>query len=146
MCSNPSVKPRFSHFLSLEQDFSEPGEAESLDDRQQVVHSVSRRRHHIQPADEIEMVNGYQAGSTLRELRVRFRVSKSRISSILKAHGVKIRNQSLEADTIALGIRLYNSGLSLAQVGSNLSCDANTVRLALVKAGVQRRDTHGRIP
>jgi hypothetical protein len=67
------------------------------------------------------------------------------VSSILTNEKVAIRNQSLGPDAIALAVDLYRTGLSLAKVGTRLSCDANTVRLALEKAGVQRRDTHGRV-
>jgi hypothetical protein len=57
---------------------------------------------------------------------------------------VKARNQSLGPEGIAQAIKLYNSGLSLAKVGRNLSCDPNTVRLVLDSKGVARRDPHGR--
>jgi hypothetical protein len=39
---------------------------------------------------------------------------------------------------------LYAAGQSLAAVGEQLGCHANTVRLALMNAGVRMRDCHGR--
>jgi hypothetical protein len=86
---------------------------------------------------------GYQAGSTLRELGSRFGVSRHAISS-LKARGVQIRRTPMVAGEIDAAATLYASGLSLAQIGSQLGYNATTVHLALRAAGVQMRDSQGR--
>jgi hypothetical protein len=143
-CSNPRVNRPFDRLLRLDLGFLDHPRTEFFDDRQKLLHSVSRRRHYIESDDVSEMIQSYRAGSTLKEIGAKFRITGSRVSSLLKDRGVRIRNQSLEPEAIALAIELYESGLSLAKVGAKLSCDANTVRLAPISAGEPRRDTHGR--
>jgi DNA-directed RNA polymerase specialized sigma24 family protein len=91
------------------------------------------------------MIEGYQAGQTLKELGKTFGVSRTTVSSILKREGIQIRNQSLGPEAINLAVELYISGLSLVEVGKQLECDPSTVRLALIAADEPRRDTHGRM-
>ncbi len=55
------------------------------------------------------MITKYEAGSTMKELGAQFGISRSKASSILKDHEVKIRNQSLILDSIARTIKLYNT-------------------------------------
>ena len=143
-CSNPSVNRQFQRLLHLDLDSLDHDQTGFLDGSKRLPHSVSRRRHYIRSDDITEMIKEYQAGSTLKQLGIRLGISGPRVSSLLKDHGVTIRNQCLSPEATALAIELYGSGLSLAKVGSKLSCDASTVRLALVEAQVPRRDTHGR--
>jgi orotate phosphoribosyltransferase-like protein len=48
-------------------------------------------------------------------------------------------------EQIADAVTLYESGLSLAQIGTRLGFDNNTVRLRLIERGVRMRDSHGRV-
>jgi transposase-like protein len=142
-CSNPRVNRQFEVLLHLYLDLSDRSATELLDDRQPVIHAPTGRRHYLPPADVDAVIQCYQAGSTIREIGTTFGVGRETVSSILKSHDVRIRNQSLEPEAVALAIDLYRSGLSLAKVGNELHCDASTVRLALEGSGVPRRDTHG---
>jgi lambda repressor-like predicted transcriptional regulator len=101
---------------------------------------ASRTIHRLTATEVDDAIVGYQAGSTLRELGVRFGVSRNAISRNLKARGVQIRSTSLTARAAAL----YAGGLSLARIGSRLGYHATTIHLALRAAGVQMRDSHGR--
>jgi DNA invertase Pin-like site-specific DNA recombinase len=61
----------------------------------------------------------------------------------LKRAQVPLRRRPLTADQVKTALELYASGQSLAMVGEQLGCHGNTVRLALIRAGIPRRDTHG---
>jgi DNA-binding CsgD family transcriptional regulator len=54
------------------------------------------------------------------------------------------RYRALGPAEIAEATRMYASGMSLAAVGRLLGVHANTVRSALIKAGIRTRDSHGR--
>jgi len=43
-----------------------------------------------------------------------------------------------------LAVELYRDGHSAAAMAPHFECDPGTVRLALIKAGVRVRDSHGR--
>ena len=55
-----------------------------------------------------------------------------------------IRLKSLPKHDVALAIDLYRAGLSTARVADRIGCASNTIRAALLAAGVQMRDEHGR--
>jgi hypothetical protein len=57
---------------------------------------------------------------------------------------LQLRNRPLDEGEVSTATRLYQSGLSLARVGKRLARDTNRVRLALIRAGIPRRYTHGR--
>ena len=90
------------------------------------------------------MVIGYQAGSTAYQLAEQFRINRDTVSKLLERQGVPRRNRPLSPAQIERATELYGAGLSLVSVSKQLGCDARTVHLALRKAGVRMRDTHGR--
>jgi hypothetical protein len=73
-----------------------------------------------------------------------FRIHRATVSLLLERQRVPRRKRSLCPALIEQARVLYATGQSLAKVGRQLGCDANTVRLALVKVGVRMRDCHGR--
>jgi len=91
-----------------------------------------------------ELVAGYRAGATVYQLANEFRIHRGTVSLLLERHRVSLRNRPLSPAQIEQARVLYATGQSLAKVGKQLGCDANTVRLALVKVGVRMRDSHGR--
>jgi hypothetical protein len=101
-------------------------------------------RRHLSASEIDEIIAGYLAGSTARELGDRWGVHRSTVAAFLKGRGVKLRNRPLDEAEVSAAIRLYQSGLSLATVGDRLDRDPNSVRLVLLKAGISRRDSHGR--
>lgn len=103
-------------------------------------------RQHLTPHEIERLLARYQAGSTAKELGDLWGVHRATVSALLKERGVQLRNRPLDEGEVSAAIRLYQSGLSLAAVGQRLSRDPNSVRLALLRAGVPRRDTHGRPP
>ena len=135
--SNPSspLKRALAAYRRMDLSHPAPGPA---------PRPASRVIHRLTAAEVDEVIAGYQAGSSLRELGSRFGVSRYAISRNLKIRGVRLRLNSMAAKEVDEAVTLCASGLSLARVGSRLGYDATTVQRALRAAGGQMRDSHGR--
>jgi hypothetical protein len=91
-----------------------------------------------------KLVAGYKAGATVYQLANEFRIHRATVSWLLERQRVPRGNRPLSPAQIEQASVLYAAGQSLAKVGSQLGCDANTVRLTLLRIGVRMRDCHGR--
>jgi hypothetical protein len=78
------------------------------------------------------------------QLMSTYRLSKGSILRIMDAHRIPRRNTAMSPDDTATATWLYQQGWSLARVGAQLNRDAGTIHNALIRAGVPRRDSHGR--
>jgi hypothetical protein len=90
------------------------------------------------------LVIGYKTGLTVYQLAEQFRINRGTVSKLLEREGVPRRGRPLSHAQVDQATELYATGLSLVSVGKRLGCDGSTVHLALRKAGVRMRDTHGR--
>jgi transposase-like protein len=69
-----------------------------------------------------------------------YQVKGELISKLLRRSGVEIRQRrQMSQQQIDESVRLYESGLSLEQIGSRLGWDHNTIYRHLKKRGVQMR-------
>jgi len=75
---------------------------------------------------------------------VTYHLGKGTVLRLLRQHGVQLRNQRMTAAEIEQAIQLYGQEHSLAAVGTKLGYDHGTIWQALKRAGVPRRDSHGR--
>jgi hypothetical protein len=97
----------------------------------------------LQEAEAKALVAGYVAGSTVYELADQFGVHRHTVSEILERRGVPRRYHKLSPEQLDLACSLYRAGLSLTKVGGQLGRRAETVRQALMKAGVEIRARNG---
>lgn len=67
-------------------------------------------------------------------------VAKSTILRILRESRVVLRRQSLTAEQVSEAADLYESGLSLSQVAKRLDVNQETMRVAILEAGVILRE------
>ena len=105
------------------------------------VHAVQRRLS----ADTIQqLVTDYQAGTPSTQLMVSYNLGKGTVLRLLREHDVQLRNQRMSSSEIDQAIQLYGQGLSIAAVGTKLGYGEGTIWRALKRAGVPRRDPHGR--
>jgi hypothetical protein len=149
ICSNPPARLRRLLDALNPSSFSQPNGPKTTatePEREPIDLIPYSPRHHLTTHEIEELVAGYQAGSTAKELGDRWRVHRTTVAALLKARGVQLRNRPLDEAEVSAAIGLYQSGLSLATVGQRLARDPNSVRMALLRAGVPRRDTHGRPP
>ncbi|MEV0650954.1 hypothetical protein AB0I28_37455 [Phytomonospora sp. NPDC050363] len=109
------------------------------------IEPLPGKKKYLTPEQELEVVAGYLAGSTARELGAKFGVHRNTVGRILKKHGVAMRMQGLAAGQVDEAARLYEAGWSLARIGDRLKVDAETVRSRLRERGVRMRDPNERI-
>lgn len=81
----------------------------------------------------------YSNGETSTALAEDFKVAKSTILRILRENSVVARRQPLTGKQVTLAKRLYESGLSLSQVAEQMFVNQETMRVAIIKAGVKLR-------
>jgi hypothetical protein len=105
------------------------------------VHRRSANR--LSDGQVAALVDGYLAGATVYELAARFDIHRVTVSAHLHRQGVTVRRQGLDDEGVALAIRLYEDGWSLARIGDRLGVDASTAWTALKTQGIALRDTHG---
>jgi hypothetical protein len=68
-----------------------------------------------------------------------YQLGKGTVLGILAEHGVTMRGQGITDDHVQEAIRPYVSGHSLMQISGQFDCSAETVRQALMAAGVPMR-------
>lgn len=98
----------------------------------------------LRPEQVEELVIGYQAGSTVYQLADQFRINRGTVSRLLERQCIPRRRHPISPAQIGQATQLYATGLSLVSVGRQLGCNGSTIHLALRKAEVPMRDTHGR--
>jgi DNA-binding CsgD family transcriptional regulator len=100
------------------------------------VHAVRKRlkRNAIE-----QLVADYEAGHSTIELMRIYGISKGAVLNLLEQHEVNMRGQGVRAERLQEAIELYSSGLSLKTVAAQLDCSAETLRQALLRAGVTLR-------
>jgi len=98
----------------------------------------------LAPDAIIQFEEDYQAGLTIQELAAKYGVHRTTATRHLKERGIPIRKQTMGEKDIARAVQLYQSGLSTVRVAEHFDQSPNTIRAALLAAGVKFRDTHGR--
>ena len=89
------------------------------------------------------VVERYEAGETSTALAEAYGVAKSTILGILRANSVVVRRQTMKPEQVCDAVGLYDSGLSLSQVAKRLNVNQETMRVAIIEAGVQIRPATG---
>jgi site-specific DNA-methyltransferase (adenine-specific) len=87
-----------------------------------------------------QVIARYSAGETTTVLAKDYGVAKSTIIGILRAKNVVVHRQPMTDEQVSEAARLYESGLSLSQVAEALSVNQETMRVAIIKAGVILRE------
>ncbi|MET8425087.1 hypothetical protein [Nocardia sp. NPDC004860] len=108
----------------------------------QKVHALARR---LSETDRAQIIAAYEGGTSANQLASDHQLAKGSILEILRTGGAAIRQQRrLSSEEIDQAIVSYQDGQSLATIAEQLGVQAATVRSALVRRGVPRRDSHGR--
>ena len=109
---------------------------------QEIPYSPKR---HLGPAEIEQIVAGYLAGTTARELGERFEVDRKTVSGTLKSNNVTMRLHPMQPAEIEHAIRLYESGLSLTKVAEQISYDSSTIWREFKRMNLTMRDCQGKI-
>ena len=102
------------------------------------------RHYRLDDAQTQQLIDSYQAGSTIYQLADQFDIERRTVSAILHRHDVPMRRRGLTDDQINDAKRLYQQGWSLARIGNHMNVTADTVRARLLERDVTMRDTQGR--
>ncbi|WP_298875341.1 helix-turn-helix domain-containing protein [uncultured Microbacterium sp.] len=118
----------------------------AADEDATVARTITRTRPwtRLSPASQDEVVRRYSDGSaTSTALAEEFKVAKSTILRILRENNVVVRRQPLTGTQVTQAKRLYKSGLSLSEVAAQMSVNQETMRVAIIAAGVKLRPPTG---
>lgn len=136
LCSNNSATPvtptQIREILRTTGDF-----VRSLEPR------VKRSWNRLSNEVRATVAERYAAGETTTALAQEYGVAKSTIIGILRDRNVVMRRQPLTAEQVREAARLYESGLSLSQVAQQLKVNQETMRAAIIGAGVELRPPSG---
>jgi hypothetical protein len=105
------------------------------------IHNAQKR---LGPDLISQLVTDYQAGASTTDLMVSYGLGKGTVLRLLRDNGVQLRHQSLTAEQLKEAIQLYQQGWTLARVGNHFGRDASFIHVTFKRAGVPRRDNHGR--
>lgn len=103
-----------------------------------------RTARQLRPDEVDDLIEGYRAGRTVRELAQEFGVERRAVGRHLRARGVETKPPGLRPDDVPVAARLYESGWSLVRIGEKYGIADTTVRIYLLKAGVKMRQPHER--
>lgn len=101
---------------------------------------VKRGWNRLRDDQRVAVASRYEAGATTTQLANEYGVAKSTIIGILRSAQVVVRRQSLTPEQVSEAARLYRKGLSLSQVATQLGVNQETMRVAVIRAGVALRE------
>ncbi len=105
---------------------------------------ILQRQRRLTDSQALMLRDRYDEGATIYELAEEFGIRRATVSERLKKAGGSMRCQRPRSELTNSMTGLYESGLSLAEVGVRTGTSPGTVRRYLLIAGVQMRDSHGR--
>jgi predicted DNA-binding protein (UPF0251 family) len=98
------------------------------------------QKHEFSPEETVRIVVDYTVNHlTVYELAAKYSCHRTTISKHLKQNGVKVTHCKMDNRQIEEAIRLYESGLSLKNVGKLLTIAETTIRETLIRAGITMR-------
>ncbi len=101
---------------------------------------VKRGWNRLSDDQRVEVARRYEAGDITTQLAKEYRVAKSTIIGILREQNVVVRRQPLTPEQVSEAAHLYEDGLSLSQVARQLGVNQETMRTAILNAGVVLRE------
>lgn len=99
---------------------------------------------HLPTETERAIAAEYQAGKTMNAIATKHGIHRVTVGQVLDRTDTAKRPKGMTPGQVDMAARLYESGLSLADVGAQLGFDAATIRMMLLQRGVKTRDSHGR--
>jgi hypothetical protein len=93
-----------------------------------------------------QLIDDYRSGHTTIQLMDHYNLGKSSVLKLLRAHNVTLRRQPVTDSLIQIAITLYESGKPLAAIEEQLEAPRESIRRALIDAGVTMRPRGGSNP
>jgi hypothetical protein len=86
-----------------------------------------------------QLIHDYESGAESTELMTKYGLSKASVLKLLKTNGVEMRRQAMTPGQLESAISLYENGMALVTISKQVRAPRETVRRALVDAGVALR-------
>lgn len=103
----------------------------------------TRTKRFLSTNDIAKIITRYNAGNTIQHIATHYGISKTRVATILRDHGIAIRRQGLTTEQVTEAATLYAAGQSLAQIGARFGVSHTTIAAELRKQGIQLRPRPG---
>lgn len=117
------------------------GRARPRDTKSEVViRDVNRR---LGSKTIARLVADYRAGIPTTDLTTKYGIGKSTVLRLLQDNNVPMRRQGVSENQTIQAIALYAEGKSLTMIADELKLAKQSIRLALLKAGVWMRPGGG---
>ncbi len=94
----------------------------------------------------LQLVADYRSGQTTIQLMETYQLSKTSVLKLLRASGVEMRRQPLPTEQVKRAVDLYTNGSSLTALESVIGAPRESIRRALIDAGIQLRGRGGSKP
>ncbi|QXB43467.1 helix-turn-helix domain-containing protein [Jonesia denitrificans] len=100
---------------------------------------------HLPIEQQLEVVELYKAGVSVKEIAERFHIHRATVSEICKRRCVPPRNESrgLTREQVQGAALRYVQGASLATVAKEFGSTPTTIRTALMAVGIEMRPARG---
>lgn len=99
----------------------------------------------LKPSELDELVERYQAGSSVYQLAKHYGIHRITIGKHLRSRGIDTTAPALTEEQAREATQLYIDGWSCKKIAKHFSVGAETVRERLHKEGVQIREPHDRL-
>ena len=87
-------------------------------------------------AEQVDQLRSeYRAGASMKDLAKQWRLHRTTVAAHLRRGGVALRRQGVPDARLSEAVRLYGEGWSCQRLAERHSCDDETVRQALKRAG-----------
>jgi transcriptional regulator of aromatic amino acid metabolism len=103
----------------------------------------SRTKRFLTTEDIADIVHRYEAGQTTQQIGNRYRISKTRVATVLRNQGITLRRQGLTYEQVSEAADFYRDGRSLAWIGARFGVSHTTVAAILRQRGIQLRPRPG---
>lgn len=136
--SNPAnpLKSLISHVIKGSRRPQRRGEAARITDQRGPVRENSRQTQtRLSASNRADLLAGYADGVPVRELATRFGVHRGTVREVARRAGIAARQPELPTRKRAQAARLYEGGLTLAQVAEQLGISDAAVRSAVLACG-----------
>lgn len=81
----------------------------------------------LAPKQTEDLIASYEAGATMVELAMNYRITRQTVAIILRRESVPLRRNGLSSEQVAQAIQLRSQGMSLKAIGKQLGVDGATV-------------------
>lgn len=99
----------------------------------------------LRSAKQAELIADYQTGMPVKTISAKYGVHRGTIHALIRRSGISVRIPGLDAEDGARALSLYESGITLLQVGRHMGIGDDVVRRAVLNQGGQIRP-RGRRP